>query len=113
MATISYSTALIFLLMVGLAFYFSMKLGAMERRLLSLHRLEAKLDLLLKQDGIAYEPFGRLPTDVANALQSGEKIRAVSLYASMQGCTLREAKEVIEKVEREHLSPQAIKTARW
>jgi hypothetical protein len=99
METITTSTTLIVLLMVGLAFYFSVKLAAMERRLVSLKRLEAKLDLLLKENGIAYEPFGGLPIDVANALQSGEKVRAVSLYASTRGCTLREAKEVIEKVQ--------------
>ena len=109
METITSSTALIILLMVGLAFVFSVKCGAMERRLVSLQRLEAKLDLLLKKDGIVYEPFGGLPTDVANALQSGDKIRAVSLYASTQRCTLREAKEVIEKVERANLSPPNIK----
>jgi hypothetical protein len=39
METITTSTTLIVLLMVGLAFYFSVKLAAMERRLVSLKRL--------------------------------------------------------------------------
>jgi hypothetical protein len=104
MEAITFSTALIVVLMVGLAFYFSVRVAAIERRLVSLLRLESKLDLLLKEGGIAYAPFGGLPTDVANALQSGEKVRAVSLFASMKGCTLREAKAMIEKVERENLS---------
>jgi hypothetical protein len=105
METISSSTAFIVLLMVGLAFYFSVKLAALERRFAPLQRLEAKLDLLLTERRIAYEPFGGLPTNVANALQSGDKIRAVSLYASSHGGTLKEAKDAIDKAERDNLSP--------
>jgi hypothetical protein len=110
MEAITSSTALIVLLMVGLAFYFSVKLAAIERRFAPLQRLETKLDLVLRERRIAYEPFGGLPTEVANALQSGDKIRAVSLYASSHGCTLDEAKDAVEKAERDNLSPHAMKT---
>jgi hypothetical protein len=47
---------------------------------------------------------------VANALQSGEKIRAVSLYARSRGCTLREAREAIDKVERDNRSSESIQS---
>lgn len=110
METISSSTALIVLLMVGLACYFSVKLAALERRFAPLQRLETKLDLLLTERRIAYEPFGGLSPDVANALQSGDKIRAVSLYASSHGCTLSEAKDAIDKAERDYPSPHTMKT---
>jgi ribosomal protein L7/L12 len=41
---------------------------------------------------------------ILNALQSGEKIRAISLYRAIHGGSLKDAKEFIEEIERQ-LSP--------
>jgi ribosomal protein L7/L12 len=66
----------------------------------TLWRVEAKLDLLLKQAGVEFEPYKGLSPEVAEALQRGEKIRAIKHYREATGVSLREAKDFIEEVER-------------
>ena len=47
METIAGSTVLVLAMLVALAFYFRLKITDLQRRLVSLERVEAKLDLLL------------------------------------------------------------------
>jgi hypothetical protein len=56
------------------------QLSDIQRRVATLARLEAKLDLLMKHAGIQYEPYKDLPGDVVDALQRGEKIEAIKRY---------------------------------
>jgi hypothetical protein len=99
MGTIAGSTALVLAMTLGLAFYFQLKVAGLERRLASLRRVETKLDLILKQAGMYYEPLGG-STEIEDALNVGEKVRAVSLYRSSNGCTLAEANAAIERAQR-------------
>ena len=78
METIAGSTVLVLAMLVALAFYFRLKITDLQRRLVSLERVEAKLDLLLKQGGLSYEPLGG-STETKDALKAREKVRAVSL----------------------------------
>jgi hypothetical protein len=94
--TITLSTAL--LLVLGLGIYFRLRVAGLERRFAPLKRLEAKVDLLLEAGGLVYEPLGGA-ADVEDALQSGEKLRAVSLYRASHACSLAEAKDAIEKIQ--------------
>ncbi|MGY4330948.1 hypothetical protein ACVW1A_004932 [Bradyrhizobium sp. LB1.3] len=99
METIAGSTALVLAMVTGLAFYFRVQVTGLQRRLVSLERVEAKLDLLLKQGGVSYEPLCG-STEIEDALKAGEKVRAVSLYRAANGCTLAEAKAAIERAQR-------------
>ena len=76
------------------------QVGSIEKRVAALSRVDAKLDLLLRQAGIEYAPFGNLPLQVTEALQCGEKIRAIKLYRESTGVGLKEAKEFIEEIQR-------------
>ncbi|MCK1566633.1 hypothetical protein IVB08_22160 [Bradyrhizobium sp. 173] len=98
METIAGSTALVLAMVTGLAFYFRLKMTGLQRRLVTLERVEAKLDLLLKQGGVSYEPLGG-STEIEDALKAGEKVRAVS-YRAANGCPLAEAKAAIERAQR-------------
>ena len=65
-----------------------------------LARLEAKIDLLLRNAGIEYDPVRDLPPEVRESVQRGAKIEAIKHYRAATGTGLREAKEVIEEAQR-------------
>ena len=66
-----------------------------------LSRIEAKLDLLLKNAGSRVEdPFADLPPPVVEALRAGNKIEAIKRYREATGAGLKEAKEFVEEVQR-------------
>ena len=69
--------------------------------------IEAKLDLLLKQANVKFEPYANLPAGVAEAIQSGEKIKAIKLYREASGVGLKEAKDFIEGVQGRYFLPLA------
>jgi ribosomal protein L7/L12 len=79
---------------------FRMRMAALERRLDTLSRLDAKLDALLKHAGIRFDPYGDVPAAVSAALARGEKIEAIKHYRAATGSGLREAKEFVEEVQR-------------
>ena len=66
----------------------------------ALSRLEAKLDALLKQEGIQFDPFSDCPPAVVDALRRGKKIDAINGYRAATGAGLKEAKEYVEEVQR-------------
>jgi hypothetical protein len=78
----------------------SWRLDGTDRRLRELSRIDVKLDLLLKQAGIEYNPYRNLPHNVIDALKRGKKIDAIKKYRVAAGVNLKEATEVIEKVQR-------------
>jgi hypothetical protein len=94
--------ALIALAIAGLVLLAGLgaRLTALQRRVAALSRIEAKLDLLLKQANVKFEPYANLPAGVAEAIQSGEKIKAIKLYREASGVGLKEAKDFIEGVQR-------------
>ena len=65
-----------------------------------LARVEGKLDVLLKNAGLQYDPFSDIPDDVADAIRSGDKMLAIKLYREATGSNLRDAKELVEDVQR-------------
>jgi ribosomal protein L7/L12 len=75
-------------------------IDAIRKHTLLLHRVETKIDLLMKTAGIEFEPYKDLPVQVVDALNRGEKIRAIKFYRSATGVSLKEAKDFIEDVQR-------------
>ncbi|MFN0195585.1 MAG: ribosomal protein L7/L12, partial [Planctomycetaceae bacterium] len=70
------------------------------KRTIKLTRIETKLDLLLQNAGISYDPYKSLPPGVVQALQRGDKIAAIKVYREATGADLRESKEFIEEAQR-------------
>jgi ribosomal protein L7/L12 len=72
----------------------------LQNRIAALQRVEAKLDLLLKHAGIAFDPYANVPAEVRDAVERGRKIKAIKLYRQFSGLGLREAKAFVEEVQR-------------
>jgi ribosomal protein L7/L12 len=77
------------------------ELRSLQNRVTMLTRLEAKIDLLLADAGLHYDPFATLSASVVEALRSGDKIRAIKAYREATGVGLREAKEFVEQAQRQ------------
>jgi hypothetical protein len=76
------------------------RLNGLRSRIAVLSRVEAKLDLLLKQANIKFDPYASVPFDIVQALREGRKIEAIKLYRQSSGVGLKEAKDFVEEVER-------------
>jgi hypothetical protein len=76
------------------------RLNGIRSRIAVLSRVEAKLDLLLKQANIKFDPYASVPLDIVQALRNGKKIEAIKLYRQASGIGLKEAKDFVEEVER-------------
>jgi ribosomal protein L7/L12 len=76
------------------------RLERIQSRVTEISRIEAKIDLLLKQANIEFNPYAHVAPDIAEAVRAGEKIRAIKLYRRSTGVGLREAKEFIEGLQR-------------
>jgi hypothetical protein len=84
---------------VGITLLF-LRLAAVERRLNRLSRLDAKVDALLRQAGIEFDPFQGVPADVQDALERGETILAIRRFRQATGAGLKEAKDFVDEVRR-------------
>ena len=76
------------------------RLSAIERRLTRLSRLDAKIDALLGNAGIHFDPLQDVPADVREALERGETILAIKRFRQATGAGLKEAKEFVDEVRR-------------
>jgi Ribosomal protein L7/L12 C-terminal domain len=76
------------------------RMASGERPLPALSRLEAKLDALLKHEGIQFDPYSDVPPPVIDALRRGKKIEAIKEYRAATGVGLREAKDYVEELQR-------------
>ena len=76
------------------------RLLSFDNRLNGLSRLEAKVDALLKHQGVHYDPLGEVPAGVRDALDRGEKIEAIRLVRRAKGIDLKSAKEYVEELQR-------------
>jgi hypothetical protein len=76
-----------------------MRFNAIASGLARLSRLEAKVDLLLKNANIKYDPTVNVPPDVVEALRRGAKIDAIKRYREATGVGLKEAKDFVEGLQ--------------
>ncbi|HEU4937969.1 MAG TPA: hypothetical protein VFT39_16035 [Vicinamibacterales bacterium] len=84
---------------IAIAIVFT-RLSSIERRLNRLSRIDAKLDTLLKNAGIAFDELHDLPPDVREALERGERIEAIRRFRQATGGGLKEAKDAIDEARR-------------
>ena len=47
-----------------------------------------------------WDPYAKVPREIAEAVRAGQKIKAIKLYRQSSGAGLKEAKEFIEEVQR-------------
>jgi ribosomal protein L7/L12 len=88
-------------LVVGvIAAVMAMRMAPGDRNASAIARLEAKLDALLEDQGIQFDPYAGVPPSVADALQRGRKIEAIKEYRAATGAGLQEAKDYVEDVQR-------------
>ena len=76
-----------------------MRFNAIASGIARLSRLEAKVDLLLKNANIKYDPTVNVPSDVVEALRRGAKIEAIKRYRQATGVGLKEAKDFVEGLQ--------------
>ncbi len=75
-------------------------LSSISARLDRLSRIEGKIDKLLEELDVRYDPVGGVPADVVAALDRGEKIEAIKRLRAATGLGLKEAKDRVDDVER-------------
>ncbi len=85
---------------VGILFALVFQIANIRKRLTALSRVEGKLDLMLKNAGLEYNPLAEISEDLAQAIESGQKIQAIKLYRQTTECSLKEAKDYIEELQR-------------
>ena len=67
---------------------------------LHVSRLEGKIDALLRQQGIQYDPLGEVPAQVREALDQGKRILAIKRLREATGLGLKDAKDQIDELQR-------------
>jgi hypothetical protein len=76
------------------------RLDEIEKQFSLLYRIESKLDFLLKQANLEFDPYANLARDVIEAVHKGENTRAIKLYRRTTGQRLKAAREFIAEVQR-------------
>ena len=88
------------LLALVLARVFEYRINAIARQVATVSRIEAKLDLVLTQAGLKYDPYKNAPASVIDAVKHGQKIEAIKRYREVNPVSLKEAKEYVEGMQR-------------
>ncbi len=60
--------------------------------------MEAKIDLLLKQSGITFEPYENVPPNIVEQVKKGYRAGAVGLYRKSTRASRKDADAYVEKV---------------
>jgi ribosomal protein L7/L12 len=63
-------------------------------------QLEATVEVLKESEGIDFAPNEALKAQIVDELASGNKIQAIKLHRETTGSGLKEAKDVVEEIER-------------
>ena len=94
-------TAVLYGTLLGVAVAWLLNRMAGKPRNSDQRRIEEKIDLLLRQAGLEYDPFAAVAPEVAEAVRAGDKIRAIKLYRDHTGAGLKEAKDTIDQLYAE------------
>jgi hypothetical protein len=91
-----------FLSLICLAFIIGIwrSVADIKSRAAALSRIEVKLDLLLADSKLIYDPYADLPGPVAEAVRSGNSVLALRLFHEANGVSMKEAKDFIDEARR-------------
>lgn len=90
--------AIVILILISMI---GVRLNDVQGRMAALTRMDAKLDLLLKQANIKYDPYRNIAPEIVEAVRSGRKIMAIKLYRQSSGAGLKESKDFVEGLQRQ------------
>src|SRR5215813_2032799 len=85
---------------VALGLVHARAIDDLRKRTRRLGRMEAKLDLLMRNAGIEFGPYEGLPAQVVDALNRGEKLEAIKFYCFTREVSFKEAKTFVEDTQR-------------
>jgi ribosomal protein L7/L12 len=75
-----------------------------KKTLNQIARIERKLNLLIEHFGLQEQLQGQISQEVRRLVEAGQRIQALKLYRKQNpGVELREAREVVEALERREL----------
>ena len=94
------ATNIIVLVLVVAILLLFQRVSWLAARLDRLSRLEGKIDALLRQQGIQYDPLGEVPAQVREALDQGKRILAIKRLREATGLGLKDAKDQIDELQR-------------
>ena len=77
-----------------------LRVSALDRRLDRIARVEAKLDALLKGQGVNFDPYRDVPPGVREALDGGDAILAIKRFREATGAGLTESKDFVDELRR-------------
>lgn len=86
--------------LLGIIMLLARRIAALEARINTIARVDAKVDALLAHAGIRFDPYKDVPPAVAAAIERGEKIEAIRQYRMASGVDLKTAKEFVEELQR-------------
>ena len=90
------TTDVLLLLLFVAVFYIYNELRVTRQRFFNIDR---KLDCLLEEKGILFDKQTYVPKDVLVAFNLGHKLKAIRLYRQHTGASLKQAHELINKLE--------------
>jgi hypothetical protein len=89
----------LFILLSFFSLYvYAYRIKVLQKRVAALSRMEAKIDLLLRQSGITFEPYENVPSNIVEQVKKGNRYAAVALYRKSTGASRKDADAYVEKV---------------
>ncbi len=89
---------------IGVVVFLSLVIGGAnkytKRNAAKIAQLEATVEVLKENAGIDFDPNESLKAQIVEELTSGNKIQAIKLHRETTGSGLKEAKDVVEEIER-------------
>jgi hypothetical protein len=82
-----------------------MKVNGLQKRATAVTRVERKVDLLLKEAGIEFDPWSNIPAAILEAAESGNSMLAARLYRDWSGADSFEATLFIEELTQRKRQP--------
>lgn len=99
--TISPEMIAAFVIALLVSWLIRVQLDQIAKQTTTISRIEGKLDLLLKQAGVEYNPYKNVSPRVVDLLKRGKKIEAIKCYREENpGAGLKDSKEYVEEVQR-------------
>lgn len=77
---------------------YSYRMYVLQTRIASLSRMEAKIDVLLAQAGVTFEPYENVSPLIVEQIKKGYRHQASTLYRKSNNASREDAAAYVEKV---------------
>lgn len=65
--------------------------------------IDHKLNFIIDHLGIEYDPFKKMPSELVQLLNSGNKLKVIKLYRQLYGASLKEASDFYERYKQKNI----------